>query len=196
MPKSAPSTAKLDVTEKKATSAAKSRSRVATRAALPSSPTETVNADGLAPLIQRLSDLEEKVTASFATLASEMQALQAKPVGRLPEGDTPSETVLPIIADLIRRNLVEHLTPITAALKRLEERIGFVSNRLKNSPGGQERQKPWRHDQQRHPRHRPPNGPRPGQGQPWSPPSAASVQGHFAPRLIGREGRPGAEDEE
>jgi hypothetical protein len=196
MPKSVPSTAKPDVTEKKTASAAKARPRAATRAAPPSSPPDTVNADGLAPLVQRLSDFEEKVTASFATLASEMQALQAKPAGRLPEGDTPSETVLPIIADLIRRNLVEHLTPITAALKRLEERIGFVSNRLKNSPGGQERQKPWRHDQQRHPRHRPPNGPRPGQGQPWSPPSAASVQGHFAPRLLGREGRPGAEDEE
>ena len=196
MPKAASSTAKPDVTEKKTASAAKSRSRAATRTALPSAPTEAVNPDVLAPLVQRLSDFEEKITASFATLATEVQALQANPVGRSPEGDTPSETVLPIIADLIRRNLVEHLTPITAALKRLEERIGFVSNRLKNSPGGQERQKPWRHDQQRHPRHRPQNGPRPGQGQPWSPPSAASVQGHFAPRLLGREGRPGSEDEE
>jgi hypothetical protein len=73
----------------------------------------------------------------------------------------------------------------------LEERIGFVANRLKHGGsggGGQDRQKPWRHEQGRHAR--PPrgqqNGQRPSQGQPqqWTPPSAASVQGHFAPRPL------------
>jgi hypothetical protein len=103
-----------------------------------------------------------------------------------------------MVADLLRRSLAEHLTPITAALKRLEERIGFVSNRLKHQPGGQERQKPWRHDQSPHARSRRHNGPRPGQGQPWSPPSAASVQGHFAPRPLrsGGENLDAGEEEE
>jgi hypothetical protein len=42
-----------------------------------------------------------------------------------------------------------------------------VSNRLKHPPGGggQERQKPWRHDQSPHSRSRRHNGPRPAQGQ-------------------------------
>jgi hypothetical protein len=75
-----------------------------------------------------------------------------------------------------------------------------VSNRLKHPPGGggQERQKPWRHDQSPHSRSRRHNGPRPAQGQQWSPPSAASVQGHFAPRPFrgGEESPPGGEEEE
>ena len=87
------------------------------------------------------------------------------------------------------------MAPVTAALKRLEERIGFVANRFKQGGGGgQERQKPWRQDHGRRPRPQrergQANGQRSAQGQPqqWTPPSAASVQGHFAPRpLPGRD---------
>lgn len=118
--------------------------------------------------------------------------------------EQPSETFLPIVADLIRQNLTEHLSPLTTALRRLEERVGFVSNRLKPGPGGPDRQKPWRRDQ-RDQRDQPPHfrsrgqgqgggrqvhgqGQQGQQGQAWSPPSAASVQGHFAPRRFPSNG--------
>jgi len=155
--------------------------------------------DPLARLAPRLDDLEEKITNSLSTLNSELQALKSAASAAHPDGQAPADTFLPIVADLIRRNLMEHLTPVTAALKRIEERIGFIGNRLKHPAGGPERQKPWRHDQPRHPRPpRPhPAPPRPGQGQPWTPPSAASVQGHFAPRPFrGGEERPASEEEE
>ena len=157
--------------------------------------------DPLARLAPRLDDLEEKITNSLSTLNSELQALKSAASAAHPDGQAPADTFLPTVADLIRRNLMEHLTPVTAALKRLEERIGFIGNRLKHPAGGQERQKPWRHDQPRHPRPPRPQHPAPrpgqGQGQPWTPPSAASVQGHFAPRPFrGGEERPASEEEE
>jgi hypothetical protein len=118
-----------------------------------------------------------------------------------------SETFLAMVADLIRRNLMEQVNPMIASLKRLEERVGFIGNRLKQPlPGGQEhRQKPWRHEPQQ--RYNRPRGQRPTgggssgsggqQGQTWTPPSAASVQGHFAPRPLrgGESGLP-KDDEE
>jgi hypothetical protein len=157
-------------------------------------------AELITTLTERLNAVEEKITTGFSSLAAAVQTLQATPALQRPEGNDQTETILPIVADLIRRNLIEHLTPVTAALKRLEERVGVVSTRLKHSPGGggQERQKPWRHDQSPHSRPRRQNGPRPGQGQQWSPPSAASVQGHFAPRPFrgGDESPTGGEEEE
>lgn len=167
--------------------------------------------DSLLLLTQRLDTLEEKMTSGLSTLIAEVRALTA--AGSTRSGDSPpSDTFLPVVADLIRRSLTEHVTPLTAALKRLEERMGFISNRLKHPASGPpERQKPWRHDQQRHdqqrhdqsrhPRPRLHTAPRPGPqgqgGQPWTPPSAASVQGHFAPRPpFGGEDRQPQQDEE
>ncbi|MCS6927757.1 MAG: hypothetical protein NZ578_17840 [Candidatus Binatia bacterium] len=185
MAKATSSATRQEVTEKKAT-ATKPRTRTKAQPSPPSSP--AVSSDGLDPLLERLSGLEEKVTTGLATVSKELHLLAARSTTPSPDDGAPAETVLPIIADLIKRNLMEHLAPIIATLKRLEERIGFVSNRLKSQQGGQERQKPWRHDQPRHLRPRPSNGQRAGQGQNWTPPSAASVQGHFAPRSFGREG--------
>lgn len=149
--------------------------------------------DVLAPLSARLNAVEEKITSSLSALSADLQALKAATAP--PGGEAPPDTFLPVVADLIRRSLMEHLTPVTAALKRLEERIGFIGNRLAHPAGGQERQKPWRHEQPRHARPRghantPRPGQGPGQGQPWTPPSAASVQGHFAPRPLRGGGGP------
>ncbi|MBI3303996.1 MAG: hypothetical protein HYZ72_18170 [Deltaproteobacteria bacterium] len=178
----------------KKTAAVKPRARTTPSVEpLPTAPAEPA-ADPLAPLAQRLDALEEKITNSFSSLTAELLALKHAPA----PSDAPPDTFLPLVADLIRRSLMEHLTPVTAALKRLEERIGFIGNRLKYSGGGQDRQKPWRHDQARYPRPRGQhNAPRPGQGQPWTPPSAASVQGRFAPRpLRGGEEHPRVGEEE
>lgn len=165
--------------------------------------------DALSLLTQRMEAWEEKLTVSLSSVVAEIRALTPPPPTGQPQEPAP-DTSLPLIADLIRRSLTEHLTPITAALKRVEERLGFIGNRLKppTGGGGPERQKPWRHDQPRHDqgrhdqgrhsRPRPHTGPHQGPAQPWSPPSAASVQGHFAPRqhFGGEEPRPAHEEEE
>jgi hypothetical protein len=182
MAKAASSTSRHDPAVKPAASSEKPRSRSVKRVLSQSGSAPT--ADLLAAFSARLTAVEEKITNSLATLLAAVQTPPTPPAMQRPDGGDATETLLPMVADLLRRSLAEHLTPITAALKRLEERIGFVSNRLKHQPGGQERQKPWRHDQSPHARPRRHNGPRPGQGQPWSPPSAASVQGHFAPRPL------------
>jgi hypothetical protein len=197
MAKAVSPTSRKDATAKSSAAAEKKRPR-SVKSSAPA-PAAVAPAELLAPLLERLSAVEEKITAGFSSVATTVQGLQTAPAPARPEESEQTETFLPIVADLIRRSLTEHLTPITAALKRLEERIGFVSNRLKHAPGGQqERQKPWRHDQPSRSRSRRHGGtPRPGQGQPWTAPSAASVQGHFAPRpLRNDEDRSPVGDEE
>jgi hypothetical protein len=156
--------------------------------------------ENLQLLTERVNALEEKITASVETLASMVQTLKNQEAATVSAENEPSdETVLPVIADVIRQSIMEQLNPLVASLKRIEERVGFIGNRLKQGQSQDQRQKPpWRHDQQRHNRPpRGPNGQRAPQGQPWNPPSAASVQGHFAPRpLRGGEADHFAEDEE
>ena len=185
MTKAVPPTSRKDSAAKPPVSPAKPRSRSVKSAASP--PAVAPVAELLAPLMERLSAVEEKITAGFSTMVTAVQAQQAAPAPEHADGSGLTETFLPLVADLIRRGLIEHLTPITAALKRLEERVGFVSNRLKHPPGRQERQKPWRHDQPSRSQPRRHGAPRPGPGQSWTTPSAASVQGHFAPRPLRNE---------
>jgi hypothetical protein len=174
--------------------------------------------------VQQVQHTQRAQDAQFAELTEGVQYIQQAQQTQLAElarheqaggtsqakhtqtnGEEPSETFLPIVADLIRQNLTEHLSPLTTTLRRLEERVGFMSNRLKLGPGGQggsggqDRQKPWRRDQ-RDQRDQQPHhfrsrgqgqgrqGPGQGQGPVWSPPSAASVQGHFAPRRFPSNG--------
>lgn len=229
-PKRGKSTAKTATSAKngasaaKTTAAAKPRSRTTKQA----SATRAAPAleQPLAQLTARVDALEETVATSVSTLHTQLQAMQAEwqsmkdllqtvqhaqheaqerqasqaaTNGADPE--EPSETFLPVVADLIRRNLTEHLSPMTATLRRLEERIGFVSNRLKPAPGGQQKQ--WRRDQRgdqrdqgHHSRSRGQGAARQGQsGQAWTPPSAASVQGHFAPRRYSSNLQIGDEEE-
>ena len=200
MAKAASSTGKEPAPGKKITTT-KSRARASrstqapvdsptVQSVAPTSDVSEVNA--LAAIGQRLDTLEEKITASLSGLEKELQTLKAAPTAQSEAAEPPPDATLPLIAELLQRHFTEHLAPITAALKRLEERIGFIANRFKQSGGGggQERQKPWRQEHGRHPHPRPqrgqPNGQRPNQGQPqqWTPPSAASVQGHFAPRPL------------
>ncbi|MGE0679539.1 MAG: hypothetical protein AB7P69_01335 [Candidatus Binatia bacterium] len=189
MAKAASSTTKGTVSGKKTTtSKPRTRAPQSTEIIPASTVSET---DALASILQRLDTLEEKISVGFSGLMEEMHALKTTPAAGGAESEAVPDSSLPLVADLLRRHLMEHLTPVTAGLKRLEERVGFVANRLKHggsSGGGQDRQKPWRHEQGRHarPPRGQPNGQRPNQGQPqqWTPPSAASVQGHFAPRPL------------
>lgn len=230
-PKRGKSTAKTATSAKngasaaKTTAAAKPRSRTTKQA----SATRAASAleQPLAQLTARVDALEETVATSVSTLHTQLQAMQAEwqsmkdllqtvqhaqheaqerqASQAATNGAEPSETFLPVVADLIRRNLTEHLSPMTATLRRLEERIGFVSNRLKPASGGQQKQ--WRRDQRgdqrgdqrdqgHHSRSRGQGAARQGQsGQAWTPPSAASVQGHFAPRRYSSNLQIGDEEE-
>lgn len=197
---SSPITPKRTATKSPA-SASKTQVRAAKESLLPElAPAPTP--DLLAAVTERLNVLEEKIAEGLSSLTAEIHALKTAPALPSLDGAAASETFLPVVADLIRRNLMEQMTPVIASLKRLEERVGFIGNRLKQpQSGGQEhRQKPWRHEQQQ--RHNRPRGQRPGggggqQGQSWTPPSAASVQGHFAPRPLrgGESGVPKEEEE-
>jgi hypothetical protein len=200
-----PTTPKRTATKSTA-SASKTRARVVKESPLPE-PAVPPTPDLLAVVTERLNALEEKIAGGLSSLTAEIHALKPDPEVPSPDGTVTSDTFLPMVADLIRRNLMEQMNPIIASLKRLEERVGFISNRLKQPPpGGQEhRQKPWRHEPQQ--RYNRPRGQRPAggggngsggqQGQTWTPPSAASVQGHFAPRpLRGGESGPPKDDEE
>ena len=202
---SSPTTPKRTVTKSTA-SASKTRARAVQESPLPE-PAVPPTPDLLAVVTERLNVLEEKIAGGLSSLTAEIHTLKPDPGLPSPDGTVTSETFLPVVADLIRRNLMEQVNPVIASLKRLEERVGFISNRLKQPPpaGPDHRQKPWRHEQQQ--RHNRPRGPRPGggggsnsggqQGQTWTPPSAASVQGHFAPRPLrgGESGLP-KDDEE
>ena len=204
-PASSPTTPKRTATKSTAPTS-KTRARAAKEEGPLPEPALPPTPDLLAVVTERLNALEEKIAGGLSSLTVEIQALKAAPGLPSSDGTATSETFLPVVADLIRRNLMEQVTPVIASLKRLEERVGFIGNRLKQpqQPGGQEhRQKPWRHEQQQS-RHNRPRGQRPGggggggqQGQTWTPPSAASVQGHFAPRPLrgGESGLP-RDDEE
>jgi len=204
---SSPTTPHRTVTKSTA-STSKTRARVAKESPLPD-PALPPTPDLLAVVTERLNALEEKIVGGLSSLTAELHALKTAPGLPSPDSTATSDTFLPVVADLIRRNLMEQMNPVIASLKRLEERVGFMSNRLKQPPpaGPDHRQKPWRHEQPQ--RHNRPRGPRPGggggsssgssgqQGQSWTPPSAASVQGHFAPRPLrgGESGIP-RDDEE
>lgn len=213
MTKTSTATSPKRAAAKSTASSPKTRVRVAKDPPLPD-PASPPALDLMAVVTERLTALEEKIVSGLSSLTEELRALKTAPPGEppVPESIATPDTLLPLIADLIRRNLMEQMNPVIASLKRLEERVGFMSNRLKQPPPpgpDQNRQKPpWRHDQQQ--RHNRPRGPRPGggggggagsggppPGQSWTPPSAASVQGHFAPRPLrgGETGIPREDDE-
>lgn len=193
MPKAATATTKGTLSTKK-TAASKPRARPTPAVESPVVPSPAPEGETLTFILSRLDALEEKVAKSLTELVGELRTFKDAFLPPAPsDTETTAESALPLVADVLRKNLMEHLTPVTAAIKRLEERVGFVANRLKQGGGGgggggQDRPKSWRHDQGRH--QRPPRPqqnsqrPNPPQPQQWTPPSAASVQGHFAPRPL------------
>ena len=148
-------------------------------------------------LQQRLETLEEKFSQGLSALVAEMGALRTALTAKSSTAEMTPETLGVLFAKLIQKNIGEQLGAVTGTLRRIEERVGFIGNRLKSSGGGQSRNKSWRRDQPSNAR---PKGQqntlRSEQGQDWTPPSAASVQGHFAPRAMSRDHLAPQEDEE
>ena len=132
----------------------------------------------LTSIRQRLDTLEEKITGGFAALAQELHTLHVSSSPAAVGTEVTSETVLPLMTDVLRHNLIEHLNPVLAAMKRLEERIGFVANRPKFSGGGgvaaARIAEPWRTEQGR-----PPGPPRSQQNGQRPTPSTAAVDASF-----------------
>ena len=137
----------------------------------------------LLTLQQRLETLEEKLSQGLAALVTEVKELRSAAPVDPPQSGLTEETVGALLQETLRKHIEEQIEPVTTTLRRIEERVGFIGNRLKSSGGGG-RNKSGRRDQSPNTRAKGPNAPRPGQssGQNWTPPSAASVQGHFTPR--------------
>ena len=134
-------------------------------------------------LQQRLETLEKKLSQGLTALVTEVKELRSTAPVDPPQSGLTEETVDALLQETLRKHIEEQIEPVTTTLRRIEERVGFIGNRLKSSGGGG-RNKSGRREQSPNARAKGPNTPRPGQGsgQNWTPPSAASVQGHFTPR--------------
>ena len=134
-------------------------------------------------LQQRLETLEERLSQGLTALVAEVKELRSVAPMDPPQSGLTEEALGALLQETLRKHIEEQLEPVTTTLRRVEERVGFIGNRLKSSGGGG-RNKAGRREQPPSARAKGPNTPRPGQnpGQNWTPPSAASVQGHFTPR--------------
>lgn len=138
---------------------------------------DAVTDAALLQLHARLDTLEEKLCREVAALAAEVDKLQAA-AQHTPEA---SETQL---GETLQQHIETQLEPLGALLRRIDERVGFIGNRVKSSGGGPGRNKSWRRDQAGNARPRSQNGQRQNQpqDQPWAPSSAESVKARYAPR--------------
>ena len=138
-------------------------------------------------LQQRLDTLEGTLSQGLTALVAEVKELRSAAPVDPPQSGLTEETIGTLIQETLQKHIEEQIEPVTTTLRRIEERVGFIGNRLKASGGGG-RNKSGRREQPPNARAKGPNAPRPGQssgqspGQNWTPPSAASVQGHFTPR--------------
>lgn len=171
-------------TAKKTTRATKTTSRTrkspAKKTAVADEP--AVHA-ALLTLQQRLETLEGKLSQGLTALVAEVKELRSAAPVDPPQSGLAEEALSALMQETLQKHIEEQLEPVTTTLRRIEERVGFIGNRLKSSGGGG-RNKSGRRDQSQNVRAKGPNAPRPGQsqGQNWTPPSAESVQGHFTPR--------------
>ena len=169
---------------KKTTSATKKTSRTrkspAKKTAVADEP--AVHA-AILTLQQRLETLEGKLSQGLTALVAEIKELRSAAPVDPPQLGLSEEALGVLLQETLRKHIEEQIEPVTTTLRRIEERVGFIGNRLKSSGGGG-RNKSGRREQSPNARVKGPNTPRPGQspGQNWAPPSAASVQGHFTPR--------------
>ena len=169
---------------KKTTSATKKTSRTrkspAKKTAVADEP--AVHA-AILTLQQRLETLEGKLSQGLTALVTEIKELRSAAPVDSPQLGLSEEALGALLQETLRKHIEEQIEPVTTTLRRIEERVGFIGNRLKSSGGGG-RNKSGRREQSPNARAKGPNTPRPGQGsgQNWAPPSAASVQGHFTPR--------------
>ncbi len=169
---------------KKTTGAKKTTSRTRKSPAKKTAVTNAPSAhEAILTLQQRLETLEDKLSQGLSALVAEVEKLRSATAVDPPQPGLTEEAMGSLLQETLQKNIEEQIEPVTTTLRRIEERVGFIGNRLKSSGGGG-KNKAWRREQSPNARSKGPNTPRSGQsqGQNWTPPSAASVQGHFAPR--------------
>lgn len=160
--------------------------------------------EAILQLKARVETLEEKLCGQLAVLVAAVEELRtARPdtqVAAVPNAEAGEAR----LQEALQQHVEQHIEPLSALLRRVDERVGFIGNRLKSSGGGGPgRNKTWRRDQAGNARSRGQNGQRQGHhGQPpppsqnWTPPSAESIKGLFAPRRMGLDHLAAHDDEE
>lgn len=159
--------------------------------------------EAILQLQARVETLEEKLCGQLAVLVAAVEELRvARPdtqVAAAPNAEAGEAR----LQEMLQQHVEQHIEPLSALLRRVDERVGFIGNRLKSSGGGLGRNKTWRRDQAGNARARGQNGQRQGHhGQPpppsqnWTPPSAESIKGLFAPRRMGLDHLAAHDDEE
>ena len=160
--------------------------------------------EAILQLKARVETLEEKLCGQLAVLVAAVEELRtARPdtqVAAVPNAEAGEAR----LQEALQQHVEQHIEPLSALLRRVDERVGFIGNRLKSSGGGGPgRNKTWRRDQAGNARARGQNGQRQGHhGQPpppsqnWTPPSAESIKGLFAPRRMGLDHLAAHDDEE
>lgn len=160
--------------------------------------------EAILQLQARVETLEEKLCGQLAVLVAAVEELRtARPdtqVAAAPNAEAGEAR----LQEALQQHVEQHIEPLSALLRRVDERVGFIGNRLKSSGGGGPgRNKTWRRDQAGNARSRGQNGQRQGHhGQPpppsqnWTPPSAESIKGLFAPRRMGLDHLAAHDDEE
>ena len=165
---------------------------------------DTATQEAILLLQTRVETLEEKLCGQLAALATAVDELRAARSDTQGAAAPNAEGAEARIQEALQQHVAQHIEPLSALLRRVDERVGFIGNRLKSSGGGGPgRNKTWRRDQAGNARSRGQSGQRQGHhGQPpppnqnWTPPSAESIKGLFAPRRMGVDHLAAHDDEE
>lgn len=160
--------------------------------------------EAILQLKARVETLEEKLCGQLAVLVAAVEELRTARLDTQGAAVPNAEAGETRLQEALQQHVEQHIEPLSALLRRVDERVGFIGNRLKSSGGGGPgRNKTWRRDQAGNARARSQNGQRQGHhGQPpppsqnWTPPSAESIKGLFAPRRMGLDHLAAHDDEE
>lgn len=160
--------------------------------------------EAILQLQARVETLEEKLCGQLAVLVAAVGELRTARPDTQGAAAPNAEAGEARLRAALQQHVEQHIEPLSALLRRVDERVGFIGNRLKSSGGGGPgRNKTWRRDQAGNARARGQNGQRQGHhGQPpppsqnWTPPSAESIKGLFAPRRMGLDHLAAHDDEE
>ena len=166
--------------------------------------TDAATQEAILQLQTRVETLEEKLCGQLAALAAAVDELRAARSDTQVAAAPNAEVGEAQLQEALRQHVAQHIEPLSALLRRVDERVGFIGNRLKSSGGGGPgRNKTWRRDQAGNARSRGQNGQRQGHhgqppppGQNWTPPSAESIKGLFAPRRMGLDHLAAHDDED
>lgn len=197
--------AKKRAAAKKAPAAKRKTSARTTPATASVAAADAATQEAIRQLQTRVETLEEKLCGQLAALVTAVDELRAARSDTQGATAPNAEGAEARIQEALQQHVAQHIEPLSALLRRVDERVGFIGNRLKSSGGGggPGRNKTWRRDQAGNARSRGQNGQRQGHhGQPpppsqnWTPPSAESIKGLFAPRRMGLDHLAAHDDEE